>query len=157
MLLRTIGNRMETIIMTSLVIITCVLILVGTAQVFFRYVVNYSLFWSEELMRYLFVWLVMLGIGIGVRQKAHVAVDALNYVLSPASQRWLNVINSVLGLAFFGILIWLGAKLAIKNMHQLSPAMNLPMGLVYLALPACGLISFFFYIEQVNSQFKNQE
>ena len=144
-----IGNRLETMIMFILIVITCLLIVVGSAQIFFRYVVNYSLFWSEELMRYLFVWLVMLGIGVGVRHNAHVAVDALNYVLSAKSQKAASIFIGLLGLALFATLAWLGGQLSLKYMHQLSPAIRLPMGAVYLAIPLGSLLSCFFHLEQI--------
>ena len=149
MLLSKIGNRLEGLIMLLLIVITCVLIVVGSAQVFFRYVVDYSLFWSEELMRYLFVWLVMLGIGVGVRHKVHVAVDALNHVLNAKCQRWADIFICLLGLTLFVVLTWLGYQLAMKYMHQLSPAIRLPMGVVYLSIPLGSFLSCFFYIEQI--------
>jgi TRAP-type C4-dicarboxylate transport system, small permease component len=152
-----IGDFLEKTILTILVVMTCVLIAVGAAQIFFRYVVDYSLFWSEELMRYLFVWLVMLGIGIGIRQKAHVAVDALASLMGPSAQRIMNIFICLLGLAFFILFIKLGWDFAMKYMGQQSPAMRLPMGYVYLALPLCGLLSSFFYVEQILLFIRNKD
>ncbi len=149
MLIFKIGDFLEKTILWILVVITCVLIAVGAAQIFFRYGVDYSLFWSEELMRYLFVWLVMLGIGIRVRQQAHVAVDALNSLLNPSAQRIMNIFICLLGLAFFLYFIKLGWEFAFRYKSQHSPAMELSMTYVYLSLPLCGLLSSYFYLEQV--------
>ena len=56
-------------------IMLVVIVLVGSVQIFFRFVLRSSLIWSEELMRYMFVWLSFLTASIAVREHKHISVD----------------------------------------------------------------------------------
>ncbi len=111
--------------------------LIICGQVVSRYVFNYTPSWSEELSRYLVVWTIFIGTAVGVRKNIHIGVDAF-IRLAP---RWMKVVFEVLlnliGAAVSGVLIYL-AVLFIKDTidyEQLSPAMQIPMFLPYLAMP----------------------
>ena len=72
--LRFLDDNLEKMICTvTLALMSAIIV----AQVFFRYVLNNSLSWSEELARYLFIWTIYIGISYGVKMDKHVAVDAV--------------------------------------------------------------------------------
>ncbi|MFR3118365.1 MAG: TRAP transporter small permease [[Clostridium] symbiosum] len=73
--------------MAATMAIVCLLLIV---QVFFRYVLNSPLIWSEECARYMFVWTVMLGLGYNVRTKNNISVSLLTSRLPGSMQRGLN-------------------------------------------------------------------
>lgn len=94
------------------------------AQVFCRYVLNSSLSWSEELARYLFIWMIYIGISYGVKLDKHICVDAV-YSFAPKSiKRYYAIIGYLLFLLFavamvyFGILV-VGMQISSR---QVSPA-----------------------------------
>ncbi len=67
------GATVERLLLAGIVALT----LVMAAQVFCRYVVNYSLVWSEELARYLTIWLAFLGVSLGVRADSHFGITVV--------------------------------------------------------------------------------
>ncbi|GAB7079420.1 TRAP transporter small permease [Megalodesulfovibrio paquesii] len=106
-------------------------------QVIMRYVMQNSLSWSEELSRYMFIWLVNIGISYGVRTKRHISVDVLNTILPRNKAAYLSIIADLLFLCFALIVIFNGADVAQRIMKtgQASPALEIPMCFVYGALP----------------------
>ncbi len=115
-----------------------VLILV---QVFFRYVVDQSISWSEEAARYMMIWMGCLGAVVALRQGRHIGVRVLVERLPVRAYR--NFIEPLVQLiigAFLAILFWQGVKLSVFNHDQLSPALELPMLIPYAAVPVGALM-----------------
>ena len=106
-------------------------------QVFMRYVMQNSLSWSEELARYLFVLFVNLGISYGVKEKRHIRVEMITMWLSPKMQIVVRIIADLVFMAFALVVIYYGFKstLMIMASKQDSPALELPMWIVYGVLP----------------------
>ncbi|MEH0021689.1 MAG: TRAP transporter small permease [Desulfobacter sp.] len=114
--------------------------LVVAAQVFCRYVLNHSLFWSEELARLLLVWLTFLGATVAYYHKAHPGVDGLYLRLPVRWQKRAAVVSLLAGLCLFGVMIVSGIKFAWFVRLQITPAMNLPKWVVMAVVPAAGMI-----------------
>lgn len=118
----------------TLCVLACVaLVGVSFAAVIFRYVLNDSLVWSEELARYLFIWIVFLGGAIGVRERSHIAVDVLRVRPGSRSRLALERLAQAATLAFAALLVVPGWRFVQVGMSNYSPALEIPMGLVYLA------------------------
>jgi TRAP-type C4-dicarboxylate transport system permease small subunit len=111
--------------------------IVITLQVFMRYAMQASLSWSEELARYLFIWLIYIGISYGVKKNAHVAVTATDLVLSETWRKWIKIISNLVFLAFAACAFYYGREVCatIARLGQQTPAMDIPMWLVYAAVP----------------------
>lgn len=120
-----------------------------TAQVVSRYALGRSLTWSEELGRYLFVWITFLGIALGIKLHSHVALDILIQKLNGKSRLLLEIINSML-IAVVGLILLMGG-ISLVNLGaiQKSPSMLLPMNIVYSVIPMSGILILFFVSEQI--------
>lgn len=107
------------------------------SQIVARFVFNASFVWSEELSRYLFVWLVFLGLGAVTLRHEHIVVDALTEKFPAAVRRALLQGSYVLLLLINVLLIVAAARMVylLFDLGQESPALALPMWLVYLSLP----------------------
>ncbi|MGE4485429.1 MAG: TRAP transporter small permease [Oscillospiraceae bacterium] len=103
------------------------------AQVFFRYVLKNSISWSEEIARYLFIWLIYIGISYGVKMDRHISVDAVCAMLPEKVQRYFIFISDLLFLTFATAVIYYGIQVVgmINNSGQFSPASHIPMGIIY--------------------------
>lgn len=108
-------------------------------QVVFRYVFNSSIPWSEEASRYLFVLMVFFGGIVCVREKGHVCVDILFQKLPRRVKCYYSMVLYMLMLAFSLFLAKAGWELAIKNMYQVSAAMRIPIGWIYMTIPFSGI------------------
>lgn len=104
-------------------------------QVFMRYVMHASLGWSEELSRYCFVWLVFMGISFGAREMRHIKIDAGLFCFPKFLRKYVVVIGEILFLIFSIWISYLSIGLVEKQImiEQLSPAMRIPMWIVYAA------------------------
>ncbi len=104
------------------------------ANVALRFLTDHSILWAEEASRFLMIWLTFLGCGIVLRYGAHVAIDTLQERFPRAAPAIRAAIFVVL-LALFATLAWLGARYALLTWGQTTPVLQLPFGMVYLALP----------------------
>lgn len=93
--------------------------------------------YGEELARYMMVWATMFGTSAGVKIGAHVGVDALIQVIPPKALTLVTLATSLIALAFFAFVGYLSIDivLGIQETGQISPALQLPMWIAYLALP----------------------
>lgn len=92
-----------------------VIIVAMTIQVFFRYVLNAPFSWSEELARYMFVWLVYLGGYVAVIRNAHVGVDYLTRRFSSAFRKRLGAVLSLMIIAVLAFIGYHGVLLTLDN------------------------------------------
>jgi len=114
--------------------VLAVLLLVVGAQIFARYVLNHSLFWSEELARYLFIYLVFLGSAIVLRRNGHIQVSFFVERLPPGPQRSVAVLVDLLLLGFVGIVLVQSVRLALMVWTVPTAALLIPWTLVYLGI-----------------------
>ncbi len=112
-----------------------VLILLTAAQVFFRYVLNHPLGWTEELVRYVFIWSVFWGAAIVMRHREHISVELFHHYLPPGARRVLNIINNVCIVGFLAFVIPTALGFAIYAYRLKSVATEIPMFFVYVSLP----------------------
>jgi TRAP-type C4-dicarboxylate transport system permease small subunit len=111
-----------------------VLLLVVGLQIFSRYVLNHSLFWSEELARYLFIYLVFLGSATVLRQRRHIQVSFFAERLPPPLRRSVAILVDLLLLAFVGTVFWQSVQLALLVWTVPTAAMLIPWTFVYLGI-----------------------
>ncbi len=104
-------------------------------QVVARYLFQSSLVFSEELSRYLFVWTVFLGLPVVAKRGGHMAVTAVSGKLRGHAARIVSVAAYVVSIAFMILMIVQGVGMVERTSQQLSPAMEIRMSLVYLAIP----------------------
>lgn len=109
-------------------------------QVVARMVIKSPLLWSEELGRFIFIWMIFLSSGLAVRTRTHFQIEFFAQLFPDRFARYFDVLTDVSILAFSSYLLWYGTSLTILTMGQLSPAMRIPIGYAYMALPASGFV-----------------
>jgi TRAP-type C4-dicarboxylate transport system permease small subunit len=113
-------------------------------QVMSRYVFHHPFDWPEELARYLFVWVALLGAALALARGAHFGIDALVRRFSPAARTRVALAVHV-GLAVFLVrLVQSGWQLAVRVKEQPSPAMEVSMTYPYLAIPVSFAVMLLF-------------
>lgn len=123
-------------------------------QVFTRYVLGASLSGTEELGRYCFIWMTMLGAGICVSSDSHAAVTILNDQLKGKMKGRHKISVDIMILACALLLFVQGIKMASMTMRQLTPTLHIPMSVIYCSLPvgAFGII-----LNGINNMMKRME
>jgi C4-dicarboxylate transporter DctQ subunit len=113
---------------------------VTTAQVVFRFILKAPLVWSDELGTFSFVWFALLGAAIGVREGAHMGVDALVRALPPLHRAWVAIATLLVVQLFLMCLLKFGLDLLIRIGDQRSSGLQIHIFWVYLALPVSAFL-----------------
>jgi TRAP-type C4-dicarboxylate transport system permease small subunit len=121
-------------------------------QVFFRYVLNESLFWAEEVVRGALLWGIMVTTPLVAAARGHIRIEALEVVLPPAGRRVVNWAANVLTLAFTLTLLWAGIQFIDRTWMQQSPVLDVPKWTVYLAIPVGAALEALFMLLTWNAE-----
>jgi C4-dicarboxylate transporter DctQ subunit len=112
---------------------------VGVWQVAGRYIdQSLSVDWGDEVIVYLIIWSIMIVSSQLVRHDAHVRPDLVLRLLSAGAQRWLEMFNCLVALAFCGMLVWYGWEIVDTSMmfdEHSNTSLGFPMWLYDLSLP----------------------
>ena len=131
-----------------------ILIVPVTLQIVSRYTALIpSWIWTEELSRFLFIWMVMLGAMIGVREATHFEVDVWPD-LSPRAAALLRIVSNVFVLVFALVFTWWGWQFVQFGWNQTSELAELPMVYIFAAWPVAGLTWALFLGESFVDNFR---
>jgi len=121
-----------------LVATVTILIIPVSLQIFSRYTALIpSYIWTEEMARFFFIWMIMLGAMVGIRDGAHFDVD-LWPELSPKANALLKIVTSFFVLLFALVFIWYGIQFVQFGWNQNSELAELPMACIFVAWPLAG-------------------
>jgi TRAP-type transport system small permease protein len=135
-------------LLTWLLIATVgILVLPVTLQIVsrFTHIIPHYI-WTEELSRFLFIWMVMLGAMIGIREATHFEVDIWPE-LGPRPAAALRIVSHLSVLVFALVFLWYGIKFVEFGWYQESELAELPMIWIFLAWPAAGATWLLFLAE----------
>jgi TRAP-type transport system small permease protein len=131
-------NRANELVIALLAAVT---VAVTLLQVVFRYVLGSSLSWSEELARYLFIWVIFLGVASAARRGQHMAVEALPRRLPHPMARALALLIALISIVFFAVVVYTGILLTRNAIPQVSSALEVSVALIYVAAPIGALLT----------------
>ena len=123
-----------------LITLVAVMTVVVFLQVVYRYVLTQPLHWSEELARYLFVWLSILGATLGLQKRGHFGLDFFYRMFPDKGRRFLQFLIYLLMGGVILVILVQGIKLVQITMPQESPAMGISMGWAYACLPVAAAL-----------------
>lgn len=117
-------------------------------QTFTRYVIFYSIPWSEEASRYLFVGMILLGINIGVSQDLMVRIDLIDNFLSEKAKKILEIGRQIIALIISVVFFYSTFDMIRIGGYQMSPALRIPMNVMY------GILCIGFLLASISVAFK---
>lgn len=120
-----------------LVILSVVMTIVIFLQVIMRYVFQNSLIWSEELAIYCFIWIVFIGTSYAVKKNTHIKIDVILIPFKEKGKDVFYIISQFIFLVFAVFLLINGYQIVEQLMewNEESPAMRLPMWMVFISAP----------------------
>ncbi|MEA3478133.1 MAG: TRAP transporter small permease [Bacteroidota bacterium] len=137
----------------AIALIFGVIICVMFAQVVFRYIFNNSLSWSEELIRYLFVWLTFLGGTLAIKNKTHIGVDFFIELLPVKYMKYIRILNQIVITAFFASIVVIGSFWVYHSRGLQSGALGLPVNIVlYGALPLTSMLGVWYSVKRLREE-----
>ena len=140
-----------------IVILFAVIVILILAQVYTRFFTTNSLTWSEELSRYALVYLVFFAAVLVTRQKGHLLIDNLVNVLPAAAARLVKAISSLLQIVFFILVIWGSFRFFPTAATRFSPALAIPMPMIYFCIPMFSVLCIFYNIRDIVELFTKKE
>ena len=142
-------SQIDSVLEKVLVIIMSSMVINVLWQVFSRYILTNPSSFTDELARYLMIWVGVLGAAYVAGKGNHVAITYFSEKFSPNNLKIVKVaINLIiLGFAFFGMLVG-GLRLVYITMvlEQLSPSLKIPLGIVYAVIPLSGILIIYYKI-----------
>ncbi|MPW25411.1 TRAP transporter small permease subunit [Alkalibaculum sp. M08DMB] len=131
-ILKALDDKFELFVCIILMtLMTCIIFV----QVFMRYVMQNSLVWSEELARYIFIWLIYMGISYGAKIMKHIKIDAALGLFPRKVQPIIVIVGDLLFLGFALFITHSSYTIVQRQigLGQSSPAMQIPMWIIYAA------------------------
>jgi TRAP-type C4-dicarboxylate transport system permease small subunit len=126
-----------------------ILIVPVSLQIFSRYTALIpSYIWTEEMARFLFVWMIMIGAMLGIREGRHFEVDVWPR-LAPRPQAALRLVANLAVLAFALVFVWAGIEFTRFAWNRISELAELPLWLIHMAWPLTGITWVLFTGEQM--------
>lgn len=136
-------------VLSFLVVASLVILIVPVAmQIFsrFTHIIPHYI-WTEEMARFLFVWTIMLGATLGVREGSHLVVDIWPR-LSPRPEAALRLLSSIAILIMALVFVWAGREFTVFAWHRISELAELPLWMIHVAWPVAGVSWLVFLGEQ---------
>jgi TRAP-type C4-dicarboxylate transport system permease small subunit len=136
--MRTIIDAYYRLLTWLLVASVAILIVPVSLQIFSRMTsLIPSYIWTEEMARFFFIWMIMIGAMVGIRDSAHFDVD-LWPELPPRANAMLRIVTNVFVLVFALVFLWYGIKFVQFGWNQNSELAELPMPFIFAAWPLAG-------------------
>lgn len=145
-------NGMTAVLNWALIIAVALLVLDVVWGVFTRYALGEQAKWTEELARFLLIWVALLGGAVAFGTKGHLGVDYFVGKLHSDSRKLMACVAQVIVLLFAATVFVYGGWRVVCDalaMEQMTPALGLKMGHVYLALPIAGVFMVIYTIENL--------
>ena len=110
------------------------MVIVGSWQVFSRFVLNVTPSWSEEIQIFGHIWLVFLAIPIAYRRGAHITVEAIRRVLAPWMNKALDLLIELLWVSFAVATAYYSYRVSLVTGNSVSPGLEMPMSYPYYGM-----------------------
>ena len=146
-------DRIEEIFLSISILIATLLVLIN---VILR-LMGLGLTWSEELIRYLLIWVTFIGMSVCAKENTHMSIEFIPQLLKGAAYKVLMFIVYVIAIIFSVMLIWYSFKLVdfSAQSNQVSPGLGIPIAIVYFVIPFSGCLVLIRYIQQIILLFSN--
>ncbi len=127
-----------------ILLISFILVIVLVA-VFFRYVLNHSLSWSDEVVRYLFVWFILIGSALVFRDRRHIRIEYFVELFPKKLKRFCEIAGFFLIVLFHIFLFFSGIAWTISTHGSFTSSLKMPLNLIfYAAIPVSAAMTLFF-------------
>jgi TRAP-type C4-dicarboxylate transport system permease small subunit len=120
-----------------------------SAPVFFRYVLNDSIIWSEPAAVILMGWFIFLGAAVGIREGYHLSFDVLLYLLPERGKLVLYSISDLVVAAFGAGMMWYGGELMVAAYGITLPSLGVTGAIDFMPLVAGGALMVLFSLERL--------
>jgi TRAP-type C4-dicarboxylate transport system permease small subunit len=156
--METLKKYVDKILLFVTATLFLVLVAITAWQVVARYILDNPSTVTEEFVRYGLIWLSMLAASYVVGKRSHIAFTIISDRFKGSKKLGLELFIQAIFLVFsLAIMLYGGGKAVSLTMAQISPALGLPMGIVYLSLPVSGVLITFYSIFNIVQLLKEKK
>ena len=148
-MLEKLRNTLNRLLKTVIVTLTIMMVLVVFMQVVFRYVLESPLVWSEELARYLSIWITFLGASVAVGARNHIKIDAFIGMFPVKVRKFDELMIDLLQVVFAVTMLVAGGMMIPVVMGNLTPALQTSFGYVYASIPVSAVLMMLFLASNI--------
>lgn len=151
-------SKIDTVLKYVLVFLMGVLVVDVVWQVFTRYVMGSPSTFTDELARFLLIWVSLLGAAYASGQHMHLAIDVLSERLSPSGRLKLNILIKLLIISFVVAVMIIGGSMLVYYTYiyqQTTATLQVPVAYVYLIGPISGLFILYYKISDIRILLSN--
>lgn len=148
-------KKVDSILSWILTILLSVMVIDVIWGVFTRYVMTEQSSWTDELARFLMIWVGVLGGAFASGQNKHIAIDLISNYIKPVNRERLRIFGNIIIIIFISAIFLVGGLRYVYisfYLGQRSPALNIPMGLVYNIFPIAGFIIIYYRICKIKNK-----
>lgn len=130
-------------------LLTAAIVVIAMMAVWWRYVANDPIGWSEQVSRILFVWMTFLGAALLYRQRLHIAIDMFVLLLPASLGAILYWVVEIAVLAFVLVFFTFGLTLSLDTWTNTFGALDITPATFYLAAPASSALMIIYFVEKL--------
>lgn len=142
MFFRLLSRLVESLV----ILIAGIIVAIVTAEVALRYLFSHSMIFTEELSRYLMVWIVFLGSALAIRDGSHIHIQILVKRLDPRMQQIVKLAAYALIIAFLVFITVEGLKILPRQLQQMCITIDISLFYFYLAIPVGSILMIIFLL-----------
>lgn len=120
-----------------------------TMQVFFRYFLRAPLGWTEQISRYFFIWIVMLGIPIMFHRKGEISFDYLREKLTGKKHDMVMISFEIMGIVFCSFYFVFSIQLCLRTGNRMTSGVTIPLNLLYASQPVSAFLTVLVMIDRL--------
>ena len=151
-------KKIDRFLGTALAFLMAIMTLDVLWQVLSRYLLQSPSSFTDELARFLLVWIGILGAAYVAGQDRHLAIDLLpSRLTGPRKKQLMVLIASLIVVFAFAVMVVGGSRLVYVTLYlgQKSSALQVPLGYVYLIIPVSGLLVMYYKLDSIRNMLKN--
>jgi len=157
------GKLTKTIVKILKIILTflmALMVLDVTWQVLTRFILKNPSSFTEELAGFLLIWIGLLGASYAYYTRAHLGIDVLTYRLTGLKKQVVEILINVIVLTFALFVMVVGGTHLVNltfTLKQISPALGIEMGYIYLVIPSAGVLIIYFALHFIVETLQNKQ
>lgn len=148
---------LEKLTFVVLITLLCVMLAVAWSHVFWRYILERSLFWSEEFLRFSLVWFALLSASVIFKRKGHLGIGLFVQKLPEEIKNKISNAIIYIFLLLNLTITYQGFSILGKVHDQLTPALQIPVSIPYASIPVSFLLMTFYGISDILHQIRKQK
>ncbi len=152
-MIKKVNKYISRFILVLLTISLTFLVVILFVQVVLRYAFGSSFAAIDELGRFMFIWITSITLSLAFREGSHLGVTAITSRLNDRNSFYAGKIISFINIVFLLVLAYGGFKMVALTIKQVSPTLDISMGVIYAAIPAGAILCVFNELEKLTEKY----